>query len=105
MIQSDPTIRRKTIKTPNASASTLLTLSGPVVMCRKKTQVHADLSDREHHKRNRNAGVPNQRCPGDEERHRGEQDRKAQADKIALNAFRNLVAPRGLVARRVVGAV
>ena len=38
MIQSDPTIRRKTIKTPKASARTLFTLSGPVVMCRKKTR-------------------------------------------------------------------
>jgi hypothetical protein len=35
MIQSDPPITSSTIRTPNASASTLLVLSGPVVMCRK----------------------------------------------------------------------
>ena len=38
MIQSDPAITRKTMRMPNASASTLLVLSGPVVMCRKKTR-------------------------------------------------------------------
>src|SRR6266446_2548072 len=37
MIQSDPPITRSTIRTPNASASTVLVLSGPVVMCRKIT--------------------------------------------------------------------
>ena len=38
MIQSDPATTRVTMSTPNASASTLLVLSGPVVMCRKKTR-------------------------------------------------------------------
>ena len=38
MIQSDPTTTRNTMRMPNASASTLLALSGPVVMCRKKTR-------------------------------------------------------------------
>lgn len=38
MIQSDPTTTRKTMSMPNASASTLLVLSDPVVMCRKKTR-------------------------------------------------------------------
>src|SRR5258708_33227988 len=38
MIQSDPPITRNTIRTPNASASTLLVLLGPVVMCRKNTR-------------------------------------------------------------------
>ena len=38
MIQIVPIITRKTISTPNASASTLLVLSGPLVMWRKKTR-------------------------------------------------------------------
>jgi hypothetical protein len=38
MIQSDPAISRMTIRTPKASASTLLVLSAPVVMCRKNTR-------------------------------------------------------------------
>src|SRR5712672_31211 len=38
MIQRDPATTRKTMSTPNASASTLLVLSGAVVMCRKKTR-------------------------------------------------------------------
>jgi hypothetical protein len=37
MIHSDPATTRVTMSTPNASASTLFVLSGPVVMCRKKT--------------------------------------------------------------------
>ena len=38
MIHSEPATTRITMSTPNASASTLLVLSGPVVMCRKKTR-------------------------------------------------------------------
>ena len=38
MIQSDPPITRITMSIPKANASTLLVLSGPVVMCRKKTR-------------------------------------------------------------------
>ena len=38
MIQSEPTTTRNTMSTPNASARTLLVLSGAVVMCRKKTR-------------------------------------------------------------------
>ena len=38
MIQSEPAITSATIRTPNASASTLLVLSGAVLMCRKKTR-------------------------------------------------------------------
>src|SRR5882757_9418856 len=38
MIRSDPTTTRATINTPNASAITLLVLSGPVVTCRKNTR-------------------------------------------------------------------
>src|ERR1700676_1016742 len=38
MIQSDPPIRRMTIRTPKASAKTLLVLSGPEVMCSKNTR-------------------------------------------------------------------
>src|SRR3984893_1920248 len=38
MIKSDPTTTRATISTPNASAITLLVLSGPVVTCRKNTK-------------------------------------------------------------------
>ena len=38
MIQSDPTMINMTISTPKASASTLLALSGPVVMWMKKTR-------------------------------------------------------------------
>src|ERR1700730_7204593 len=38
MIKSDPTTTRATISTPNASAITLLVLSGPVVTCRKNTR-------------------------------------------------------------------
>src|ERR1700722_1047578 len=38
MIHTEPAITSKTMSTPNASASTLLVLSGPVVMCRKKTR-------------------------------------------------------------------
>jgi hypothetical protein len=37
MIHNDPAATMITMSTPNASASTLLVLSGPVVMCRKKT--------------------------------------------------------------------
>jgi 5-aminolevulinate synthase len=38
MIHVDPAITRNTTRRPNASASTLLVLSGPVVMWRKKTR-------------------------------------------------------------------
>jgi len=38
MIHSDPPTTKVTMSTPNASASTLLVLSGPVVMCRKNTR-------------------------------------------------------------------
>src|SRR5262245_30170456 len=38
MIHSDPATTMVTMSTPNASASTLLVLSGPVVMCRKNTR-------------------------------------------------------------------
>jgi hypothetical protein len=38
MIHSDTTISCITIKTPNASAGTLLKFSRPVVMWRKKTR-------------------------------------------------------------------
>ena len=39
MIHNEPAmIRSITIRTPNASAMTLLTLSGPVVMCRKNVR-------------------------------------------------------------------
>ncbi len=38
MIHSEPPITRNTISKPNASASTLLVLSAPVVMCRKNTR-------------------------------------------------------------------
>src|SRR5215467_8399391 len=38
MIHSEPATTRNTMSTPNASASTLLVLSGPVVMWRKKTR-------------------------------------------------------------------
>src|SRR5665213_2934988 len=38
MIHSEPPITSTTMRTPNASAMTLLVLSGPVVMCRKNTR-------------------------------------------------------------------
>ena len=38
MIHSDPATTRNTISTPNATASTLFVLSGPVPMCRKNTR-------------------------------------------------------------------
>jgi hypothetical protein len=38
MIYSEPATTRITMSTPNASASTSLVLSGPVVMCRKNTR-------------------------------------------------------------------
>ena len=77
---------------------------GPGGDVQEEDQVHADLSDRQHHQRDRNAGVPNQGRPGDKERHRRQQDRQAKAYKIANDAFRDLVASRGLVAGSMVGA-
>ena len=38
MITREPAITSRTMSTPNASASTLFVLSGPVVMCRKNTR-------------------------------------------------------------------
>ncbi len=38
MIKSEPATTKVTMSKPNASASTLFVLSGPVVMCRKKTR-------------------------------------------------------------------
>ena len=38
MIQSDPPTMSMAMRTPKASASTLLVLSGPVLMCRKNTR-------------------------------------------------------------------
>ncbi len=38
MIQSEPNTSSITMSRPKASAMTLLTLSGPEVMCRKKTR-------------------------------------------------------------------
>ncbi len=60
MIHSEPPMIMATISTPKASASTLLVLSGAVVRCRKKTEMHADLRDREHAERHRDARSPDQ---------------------------------------------
>jgi hypothetical protein len=60
MIQSEPPITSMTINTPNASARMLLVLSAPVVMCREEHQVHAHLRDRQHHRRDRNARLPDE---------------------------------------------
>jgi len=57
MIQSELPIRRTTISTTNASAISLLVLSGPVVMCGKNYQMHAHLRDREHDGRNGGTGM------------------------------------------------
>ena len=69
MIHSDPTMTNMTMRTPNANAKTLLTLSGTGGDVQEEDQVHADLSDRQHHQRNRDAGAPNQERPGNEKRH------------------------------------
>src|ERR1700732_4851247 len=57
MIQSDPPIRRTTIRTPKASASTLLALSAVVAICRKNTK-SPHLRDRQHDKGDRDARLP-----------------------------------------------
>ena len=50
MIHSDPAITRKTIRRPKASASTLLALSGPVVMLDRRPQLSAALKAANQHK-------------------------------------------------------
>ncbi len=103
MIHIDPMRISPTIKTPKASASTLLDVVRSGGDVEEEDEVDADLSDRQHHQRNRNARPPHKRRPDDEERHRGDQGREAQADKVANDAFRDLVTVARLVAGRMVG--
>ena len=98
MIHSDPTISRNTISTPNASANTLLKLSGAGGDVQEEDEVNAHLRDRQHHQCNRNAGLPDQRRTGDEERNDCDQRRQPKADQIAANAFGDLAAVGRLVA-------
>src|SRR5262245_57805756 len=82
MIHSEPATTRNTMRMPNASASTLLVLSGPVVMCRKKTRVHTHLRDGEHDKAERDAGRPDQRRVGHPEGGGGEGHGEGQTDRV-----------------------
>ena len=79
MIHSEPPITSTTIRMPNASAITLLVLSGPGRNVQEEHQMHAHLRDRQHHDGDGNAGLPDQIGAGDKERRRRQQDRKVQA--------------------------
>ena len=81
MIQSDPTMISMTMRTPKASASTLLALSGPVVMWMKKTRCTPDLGDRQHHQRKRDAGSPDQVGACDEKGDGGDESREEETNR------------------------
>ena len=51
MIHVEPATTMNTISRPNANASTLSVLSGPVVMCQEKHQMDTHLRDSENHRR------------------------------------------------------
>jgi hypothetical protein len=82
MIHGEPTISSITIRTPNASAITLLVLSGPGVMWMKKTR----------RRRSGRSPAPPERSgcwaarpgsSGDEERHDRDHSRQEETDYIA----------------------
>ena len=62
MIHSEPPTTSITISTPKASASTLLMLSGPVVMCRKNTRCTPICAIASTDQRDRNARLPRPAC-------------------------------------------
>ena len=64
----------------------------------EEDEVNAHLRDRQHHQCNRNAGLPDQRRTGDEERDDCDQRRQPKADQITANAFGYLAAIDRLVA-------
>src|SRR5665213_951989 len=103
MIHSEPAISRKTMSTPKASASTLLVLSGPVVMWRKNT-MYTHLRDRQHDEGDRNDRHPDDTATADIERGHGQPRRHRQADEIAEDAVGDAAPVEPLVpGRSVVG--
>ena len=98
MIHSDPTITSMTISTPNASARTLLALSGPVVMWRKKTRCTPICAIASTTSAIGMLGPQTSDRPGNEERHDGDQGRERQPDQIAEHPFGDLAAAGPLVA-------
>ena len=58
MIQIEPAATRSTMRMPNASARTLLVLSGPGRDVQEEHQVHAHLGDRKDRQPQRDAGLP-----------------------------------------------
>src|SRR3954453_19363065 len=60
------------------------------------------LRDRQDRQRNRNAGFPHPRCPGDDERDDGQQGRQSKPDDVAAYAFVFLFARSGVLQMRLV---
>jgi hypothetical protein len=81
MIQSDPETTTITMSRPNASASTLLVLSGSGDV-EEKDQVNTHLSYGEHGEAERDAGRPEQGRVGRPERRRGEYHGEKQSDRV-----------------------
>ena len=94
MIQSEPTTTRNTIRTPNASASTLLVLSGAGGDVQEEDEVNSHLRDRECDERDRHAGSIDQVRLRGPERGDGETDGEREADEIGRRVPR--AKPRGL---------
>ena len=72
MIQSEPNTSSITISRPNASAIRLLTLSGPDVMCRKKTRCTPICATASTESAIGMLGCPDQRAARDVERDHGQ---------------------------------
>ena len=100
MIQSEPVRSSRTISTPNASAITLLTLSGPVRDVEEEDEVNAHLRNCENGQGDRNAWTPDECGARDEEGRNGEQRREPKSNQVAPNALGDLCSLEALVARR-----
>ena len=94
MIHSEPPTTRKTISTPKASASTLLVLSGPVVMWRKKTRCTPICAIASTTSATGMLGCQTRSVPRDEERSAVSSDREPEPDQIAQHAAARRAARR-----------
>ena len=105
MIQSDPTMINMTMRTPNASASTLLALSGPVVMWMKKTRWTPIWAIASTTSASGMLGPQTRLVPAMKKATTVMKASQEKADQVAQKAFRHLVAAGRLVARRGVAVI
>ena len=82
MIQREPTISSITIRTERQREHVVFFVrSGGDGD--EEDEVHADLGDRQHRERDPDAGLPDERRPGNEERHDRDHSRQEETDHIA----------------------